>query len=385
MKGKVSLINLFPVLFSFYIVGFCDIVGISTSYVQNDFQLDDAIAGLLPAVVFIWFLALSAPATFLLSKIGCKKTVLLGMALTLLGMLVLLFLYNLPGCFAAFMLLGIGNVILQVALNPLLSCVASGDVLSASLTSGQMIKAVSAFCGPFVAAFAMSCWGHWYYVFPVFAVITLISALWLLVTPVHECGMYVRSTAKEAFSLLKDTKILLLFLAVVFVVGTDVGMNVLIPKLMIERCGHTVQDAALGSSVYFAFRILGIFVSTMLLVNLSAVKYFRIHILISLVAISLLVFAEGEYSILTLAGVAGFGCSSIFAVVCAITLKTYPDKVNEISVLMMTGISGGALVPVLMGVAADFSGSQTGALAIIIACMLYLVYCAFGVTFACAE
>lgn len=55
MKGKVSLINLFPVLFSFYIVGFCDIVGISTSYVQNDFQLDDAIAGLLPAVVFIWF------------------------------------------------------------------------------------------------------------------------------------------------------------------------------------------------------------------------------------------------------------------------------------------------------------------------------------------
>lgn len=366
--------NLLPVLFSFYIVGFCDMVGISTSYVQNDFQLNDAMAGCLPAIVFIWFLLLSAPVTLLMHKIGCKKTVLIGMMLTLLGMLIPFFMYNLPGCFIAFMLLGIGSVALQMALNPLLSCVVPGNVLSASLTSGQMIKAVSAFCAPFVAAFAMSFWGSWYYVFPVFAVITLLSALWLLITPVKECGMYVQATSKETFALLKDNGILFLFLTVVFVVGADVGMNVLTPKLMIERCGHTVQDATLGSSVYFAFRTLGVFISTIWLVNLSEVRYFRIHVFIVLASVTLLLFAESEYSILTLVGITGYGFSSLFAVVCAIALKTYPAKVREISVLMMIGICGGAFVPLLMGMAIECTGSLAGALATIITCLLYLIY-----------
>lgn len=380
MKGKTSFVNLLPVLFSFYIVGFGDIVGISASYVQNDFQLSDAVVGLLPATVFIWFLFLSAPATALVNRLGCKKTVLWGMALTMFGMSVPFFLYNLPGCFMAFALLGIGNVLLQVALNPLLSCVASDHVLSVVFTSGQMIKGVSAFCGPFVAAFAVSFWGSWHYVFPVFAVVTLLSACWLLLVPVREGGRCVRATSAEAFALLRNPAVLFLFLAVVFAVGVDVGMNVLTPKLLMERCGHTVQDAALGSSVYFAFRTLGIFVSTILLVNLSEVKYLRVHILLMLVSVSLLLFAEGEYSILTLSGMAGLGCSSIFAVICAIALKSHPDQIGGISVLMMAGICGGAFVPALMGVATGCVGSHTGALAVLIACILYLAYCSFGVT-----
>ncbi|MCD8183189.1 MAG: hypothetical protein LUE99_08965 [Bacteroides sp.] len=158
-------------------------------------------------------------------------------------------------------------------------------------------------------------------------------------------------------------------------------MNVLTPKLMMERCGHTVQDASLGSSVYFAFRTLGVFVSAILLTSFSETKYFRIHILIVLVSVSLLFFAMSEYLILTLAGMACFGCSSIFAVICAIVLKSYPNRISEISVLMMAGICGRAFIPLLMGVGADCIGSQTGALAIIIASVLYLLYCAFGVAF----
>lgn len=381
MEGKTSLANLLPALFSFYIVGFCNIVGISASYVQSDFQLGDVIAGLLPAVTFIWFLFLSAPVTALIRKIGCKKTVLYGMGLTILGVLIPTFMYSLSGCFIAFALMGVGNVLMQIALNPLLSCVSSGKALSVSLTSGQMIKGVSSFCGPFIAAFVMSFWESWHYVFPIFGVLTLLSACWLLLIPVQERGMYIHTTIREVFALLKDTGVLVLFLAVIFAVGIDVGMNVLTPKLMMERCGHMVQDAALASSVYFAFRTLGVFVSTILLTTFSEVKYFRIHILIVLVSVFLLFFVTSEYLVLTLAGMVGFGCSSIFAVICAIALKSYPNRISEISVLMMAGICGGTFIPLLMGVGADCIGSQTGALAIIIAGVLYLLYCAFGITF----
>ncbi|MCD8183190.1 MAG: MFS transporter [Bacteroides sp.] len=214
MEGKTSLANLLPALFGFYIVGFCDMVGVSASYVQSDFQLGNVMAGLLPAITFIWFLFLSAPVTALIRKIGCKKTVLYGMWLTVLGMLIPFFVYSLPGYFIAFAWMGVGNVLMQIALNPLLSCVLSGNALSVSLTSGQMIKGVSSFCGPFIAAFAMSFWGCWYYVFPIFGVLTLLSACWLLFAPVQERGMYIHTTTREAFALLKDRDVLLLFLAV---------------------------------------------------------------------------------------------------------------------------------------------------------------------------
>lgn len=383
MKDKASLLTLLPVLFSFYIVGFCDIAGISVSYIQSDFQLSDTMAGLFPAVVFIGFLFLSAPATALANKVGCRRMALYGMALTVLGMLVPFGMYNLLGCFVSFTLLGVGNVVLQVALNPLLSCAVSGNgnALSVALTSTRLIKGISAFCGPFVAAFAMSFWGNWYYVFPVFALITLISAFWLSFTSVKEVGICVYATSTESFALLKDSHVLVLFLATVCAAGIDVGMNVYIPKLMMVRCGHAVQDATLSSSVYFAFRTLGVFTGTMLLVNLSTLKYFRIHVLVMLASASWLLFAEGEYSILTLAGMVGFGCSSIFAVICSVALKSYPDKVNKVSVLMMAGMCGGAFVPLLMGMVSDCMESPTAALLIIIACMLYLLYCSFGAAF----
>lgn len=377
MKGKVSLWALFPVLFSFYIVGFCDIVGISVSYIQSDFQLGNTMAGLFPAVVFIGFLFLPAPVIALASKIGCRKVALYGMGLTVLGMFIPFGMYSLLGCFIAFTLLGVGNIALQVALNPLLFCVVSGNTLSVALTSTQLIKGVSAFCGPFVAAFAMSFWGNWYYVFPVFAVIALMAALCLSFTSVKGAGGCAYAASAESFALLKDNHVLLLFLAAVCAAGIDVGMNICIPKLMMVHCGHTVQDATLSSSVYFAFRTLGVFTGTMLLISLSELKNFRIHVLIMLVAALGLLFAEGEYCILTLAGMVGFGCSSIFAIICSIALRVCPDKANNVSVIMMAGMCGGAFVPLLMGVVADCTESQTAGLLILIVCMLYLLYCSF--------
>lgn len=369
--------KLFPILFGFYVVGFCNIAGVATSYVQSDFQLNNTVAGFLPAAVFVWFLLLSAPATRVMRRMGYKKTVLVGLSLTLSGACMPCLVYNYAVCLLAFSLLGAGSVVLQFALNPLLSCVVTGEALSGSLTSSRMIVAVSSFCGPFLAAFAMSFWGNWHYLFLVFAVMTLFSAGWLLCIAVPERGTSIQVSARGALRELKASGVLLLFLAAVAVAGTDVGMNVLTPKLMMERCGQSVQDATLSSGVYFAFRTLGVFVSTILLVNFTDRKYFRIHVLIVFAALLALFFANGEYFILILIGAIGFACSSLFAVICNISLRTYPQKKNEISVLMMMSICGGAFIPVLMGVAADCIGSQIGSLIVIFISVGYLVYCSF--------
>jgi Fucose permease len=380
MSKKAAGWSVLPVLFGFFVMGFCDVVGISTSYVKEDFHLTETVAGFLPSMVFLWFLLLSVPTAILMNRIGRKQTVLLSMLVTVIGMFVPFVSYNIVTCMAGFALLGIGNTILQVSLNPLLTNVVKGDALTSSLTAGQVVKAVSSFAGPFIAAFALSALGNWHYLFPIFAGITILSGLWLMLAPVPKEQEFITSSSLSAtFGLLKDKTILLLFLGIVFVVGTDVGMNTVAPKLLIERLNIPLSEACFGSSAYFAFRTAGALLGAVLLARMNEMKYFRINMFIAIAAMTGLFFVQEYYAILVLIGVVGFTCSSIFAVIYSMAIQARPDKANEISGLLITGVFGGAVIPPLMGFVTDAIGSQAGSLIVILLSISYLLYCSFGV------
>ena len=368
-----------PVLFGFFVMGFCDVVGIATSYVKVDFKLSETVAGFIPSMVFIWFFLLSMPAAITMNRIGRKKMVQISNVITIAGMLIPFIDYNFVTCMIGFVLLGMGNAILQVSLNPLLTNVVSGSRLTSMLTVGQVIKAVSSFCGPFIAAFAVSQLGSWKYIFPIFAVITILSAIWLFSIKISETSANKEgtSTVGAAFGLLKDKTILLLFLGIFFVVGVDVGTNTVTPKLLMERQGLPVDQAGFGSSVYFICRTVGALIGSILLVKLSDVVFMRINLLVAAVAIALLFFANSMVAMLILVGMIGFFCASIFSIIYSQALKARPQKANEISGLMIMGVSGGAVIPPLMGILTDTIGNQNGSLIVIAACLLYLLFCSF--------
>lgn len=381
MKEKSTNVKaLLPVLFGFFIMGFVDVVGISVGFVKKDFQLSETVANFLPSMVFLWFLLLAVPAAIFMNRVGRKKTVLVSMLVTIVGMLIPFVDYNMITCFVAFALLGIGNTILQVSLNPLLTNVVTGNVLASSLTAGQVLKAVSSFCGPFIAAFAASVLGNWQYLFPIFALLTLLSTLWLMVVHIREeAPEQAASSWGATFGLLKDRTIFLLFLGIVFIVGVDVGTNMVATKLLMERCGFTEIESAVGPSTYFAFRTIGAFIGTILLARVAGNRYFRVNILVAIAGLLALFFVSGQYAILALVALVGFTCSSIFSLVFSMAIQARPEKANEISGLMVTGIFGGAVIPPLMGYLTDLLGSQAGSLVVILGCLCYLLYCSFGI------
>ncbi len=370
--------KILPVLFGFFVMGFCDVVGIATSYVKADFGLSESLAGLIPSAVFMWFLLLSVPTALLMNKIGRKKTVQLSNVVTFLGMMIPFFVYTFESAMVAFALLGIGNTMLQVSLNPLLTNVVKGDSLTSSLTAGQVVKAISSFAGPFIALFATVQLGNWQYLFPIFAAITLLATVWLMMTPIEEEQAEIStSSVGGTFSLLSDRNILLCVLGIMAVVGLDVGMNTLTPKLLMERAGMDLSQASLGSSVYFLCRTIGAFIGAILLIKMGDKPYMRWNMLGAVVALAGLLFVQGEIANLALAGAVGFLASSIFAVLFSLAIKARPDKANEISGLMITGVCGGAIVPPLMGVATEAVGSQMGSVMVILVCAVYLLSCSF--------
>lgn len=366
---------IFPILFGFFVMGFVDVVGIATNYVKNDFGLSDTMANLIPMMVFLWFAIFSIPTGMLMRKIGRRNTVALAMLITTGAMILPLIGYNFTLVLIAFALLGIGNTILQVSLNPMVAAVVSPDKTTSVLTLGQFLKAVSSFLGPLIAVAAASYLGNWKGIFAIYALITLVSLFWLISTVREEVTDGGETTSFGAIaSLLKDKYILALFGGILFIVGIDVGLNTTIPKLLMDKCQIALEEAGLGTSLYFSAKTIGTFLGAFLLARLSAQKFFFHSMWIAIVAFIVLLASNNLAVMLTMIVIVGLTCANVFSILFSYALQHRAELDNEISALMIMGVSGGALITPLMGLLADQFGQVAG-MSLLLVGILYLLAC----------
>jgi fucose permease len=318
-----------------------------------------------------------------MNKIGRKNTVLVSMAVTVVAMLIPFAGHSFEIFVIAFALVGIGNAIIQVSLNPLLTNVVRGELLTSSLNYGQFIKAIASLAGPFIAAFAANQMGGWKMAFLVFAGLTALSGIWLALTPIkEEVAQGKTSSFGECFGLLSDRAILFFFLGILCVVGIDVGMNVTAPKLLGERFGQSLDAAGYGVAIYFAGRTIGAFIGASLLLRVSPRLFFVISMVVTIAAMGVLMFMFNLLAVQVLIFVIGFAVANVFGIIFGAALQRLPAKANEISGLMIMGVSGGAIFPWLMGVMSDATkgmGAQVGAVIVLLACASYLMFLSFTV------
>ncbi|MCQ2184966.1 MAG: MFS transporter [Bacteroidales bacterium] len=375
---KKATIAVLPVLLGFFVMGFSDIVGAATAQIKDQFNLSNTMANLIPSVVFVWFFFLSMPTAILMNKIGRKNAVMLSNVITIIGMLLPIVLKaSLPVYLAAFALMGIGNTVIQVALNPLMGDVVSKDKLSTSITAGQVLKAVASFSGPYIIGMCVAAGWGWNAVLIVYSVIAVLGTLWLAFTKIEESPANEAAKVGESFALLKNPYILACFFAIFCIVGIDVGMNVTSPKLLQEKAGLDATAAGTASSWFFLFKTIGNFLAAFMLTKIADLKYFRWNVIGLALAIAALFFISGKMPLYIVICLVGFFEACIFGLVVSMAMKAAPGTENEASGLMITGIIGGALVSFLTGVLSDAMGGQIGSLIIIAACAAYMLICPF--------
>ena len=377
MRNDSSITKVLPVLFGFFIMGLVDLVGIATNYVKQDFALNDTLANMLPMTLFLWFAILSVPTGLIMNKLGRKCTVVISMGISFLAMVLPLLSYSFPMILVAFALLGIGNTIIQVSLNPLVTNVVRPERLTSSLTLGQFIKAIAAFLGPIIAGVAAGSFGNWKLVFLFFGIVTIISAFWLMLTSIHEAPLSeTTSSFSKSFGLLKDKTILMVFLGIIFVVGIDVGLNTTIPKFLMERCDILLEKAGLGTSLYFVARTVGTFAGAILLAKLPGRKFFMVSMFSAIPAMLVMLLSSNLWVILTMIFIIGLAVANVFSILFSAALKRKPESANEISGLLIMGVAGGAIIPLIMGITSDAFG-QTGGMSILMVALAYLLFSAF--------
>ena len=370
--------KLIPVMLCFFAMGFVDLVGIASNYVKADLNLSDSQANIFPSLVFFWFLIFSVPTGILMNRIGRKKTVLLSLIVTFVSLLLPIFgdSYGLMLC--SFSLLGIGNALMQTSLNPLLSNIISGDKLASSLTFGQFVKAIASFLAPYIAMWGATCtipqFGlGWRVLFPIYMIVAIIAILWLSATPIEEEKPDKASGFVDCLKLLGNPFIILCFLGIMCHVGIDVGTNTTAPKILMERLGMTLDEASFATSMYFIFRTIGCFSGAIILQKVSSKLFFIISVICMLVAMVLLFVSDAQYVIYTAIALIGFGNSNVFSIVFSQALLSLPEKKNEISGLMIMGLFGGTVFPLLMGFASDAMG-QDGAVGVMTVGVVYLLF-----------
>ena len=291
--NKIQLNKFFPVFLTFIIMGFVDIVGVSTGYVQKDFDLSDSMAQFIPSMVFIWFFVFSIPVGVLQDKIGKKKMMNLGIMITIFGLLLPFIYYSFVVILIAFVFMGIGNTIVQVAASPLLQEVTPKEKLSSFLSLSQFMKAITSLTGPIIATYMAITYDKWILVFAVYALISLANLLWLSSTKIDESiKSETPATFASCMKLLTNKFVLAMVIAIFLIVGADVGMNSNIQGFLMKLHGLTLENASYGISVYFTALMISRFVGAILLQFLKPIFFLVTTTILAIVGTLMIMFSS---------------------------------------------------------------------------------------------
>ena len=355
--NKINIRRLLPVLMSFFVMSFCDMVGISVDRVKIDFELNNTMAQLIPSAVFLWFFILSVPVGILQDRIGKRNVLNLGMGITALGLLLPFLNYSFGMVLAGFAFLGIGNTIVQVSANPLLVDVVPANRRSSFLSFSQFIKSIGSMLAPPLAGWLAVKYGDWKLMFLTFGGISIISVFWLASTEVKETHYDgIRASIGSSLRLLKNRFIALMVLGIFLSVGIDVGINAMSGQFLLERFNSEQIFAESGRSGYFLGKLIGTLAGALILARFPGQKFFLWSSSFGLLAILLLFIAPSEILAMIIIFAIGLGIANLFPLIFSLTVEKFPERANEISGLMIMAVSGGAVIPPVMGWISDWLG-----------------------------
>ena len=266
-----------------------------------------------------------------------------------------------------------GNTFLQVSLNPLVQDVVSAEKLTGTLTLGQFIKSAASLLAPVLfPAFASSFLG-WKTAFLVYAVISLIGAVWLGLTPIKRNQPSESVSFVATFKRLGDKTILMFFLGILALVGADVGIGFTFPKILQEKFSMTLDASAPYLTVYFLAKAAGAFAGGLMLMKLREEKFYLVSAVVAVAGLVWMFLAGSLAAELVAVAVFGLGYANLFSIIFSLALKHSPEHSNEVSSLLIMGVAGGAVVTPVLGVVTDVFGTQNAAIAVIVAVWVFVL------------
>lgn len=380
MRNRALIIGY--ILCVWFVISFVtNIIGPLMPIVIREFGLSLGLAGFLPFSFFLAYGVISIPAGMLVERFGARAILLAAFGLNLLGAAVIALLPSYLVVIAGLFVIGLGMAMLQVVINPL-TRTAGGEAHFAFFSvMGQLVFGAASFVSPlaFAALMARGSEAPWVTFYGAFAAV---FALVLIVTralplPSVELKDDERAGSRQLYwQLLSDKQVRLFFLGIVAYVGTEQSLANWMSQFLSSYHGFSpTVEGAHAVAMFWGLMSLGCLLGLLLLRLLDSRVVLAMFSVAAVLCIALALFGPAWVAVQAFPA-AGFFLSVMFSIVFSLALNSVPRHHGAFSGILCTGILGGALVPLLVGVLGDWIGLRA-ALTVLFATVGYILSVSF--------
>jgi fucose permease len=368
-----------PIFLAFLAMGFGDAVGPFVGLAKEQFQLSNFAAQLIAFMGFVMFGVLSVPMGVFQDKRGKKFVLMLGLAVMLAGIAIpaIMGLSTFPIFLVTVLLLGAGATTLQVAGNPIMRDVSAPGKYSRNLSLGQFVKAIGSLSGALIPVIAARAAGaKWNVIFPIYSVALLATLIAVAPMKVSEqrAPDHKPATFGSSLALLRNGYVFMMVLAIFLYVGAEVSVSSGIPLYLKERFGVDINRVGLlGTGLFFLALTIGRFSGGVILTWIKPRAFFVVTCLMSIAGL-LGIHAPDSTVAVASFFLIGLGFANIFPLVFSMVVDSMPEHANALSGLMVMAIVGGAIVPPVMGLAADRLHSVPLSFLVPLGAILYITW-----------
>jgi len=372
MRQRALII--FYIMAVWFVISFVtNLMGPLMPILIDDFQLSLAMAGFLPFSFFLAYGLISIPAGALVEARGPRATLLCAFSCNLLGCLAIALHPSYAVVSGGLFVIGVGMAMLQVVINPL-TRVAGGEGHFAFFSvMGQLVFGLASYVSPIVFSHLMGQqgaapdslpWVQFYQAF-LLVFVLLIGVTASLSIPRVELTESERAGGFATYrALLRERPVRLFFLGIVAYVGTEQSLaNWMSQFLSTYHHFSPTQEGAHAVGLFWGLMSIGCLLGLVLLRLLDARVVLASFTVLALVCVGLALFGPANISLLAFP-TAGFFLSVMYSIVFSLALNSVSRHHGAFSGILCTGILGGAIVPLLVGMLGDWLGLRTALLAV---------------------
>lgn len=373
------------IMLTFFVISFLtNVIGPLIPDIINGFHLSLTLVALLPFAFFIAYGVMSIPAGMLIEKYKEKKIMVAAFVVAFLGALLLSCFPNYLTAVLSLFLIGCGMAMLQVVINPLLRTSGGEEHYAFNSVLAQLIFGLASFVSPLVYSYlvvhiqsgslhtfaglapANLPWISLYWLF------TLICILMIAIIGLSKFPS-VALTKEETvgalqthIDLLKKPVVVLYFFALFCYVGTEQGIANWISQFLMVYHHYDPQTTGANAVAYFwGLMTAGGVLGLLLLKLIDSRKVLVGFTLLAMISLTAALFGSGPVARIAFPMV-GFFASVMYPIIFSLALNSVSEHHGSFSGILVTGITGGAVLPLIVGWLGDHWGLRTGL------CFLYL-------------
>jgi len=373
------------IMFIFFVISFLtNIIGPLVPEVIKGFSVSKGMAGLLNFSFFIAYGVMSIPAGMLTEKYKEKKVLTAAFILATIGAFLFSFVPLFPVYLISLFLIGLGMSILQVAINPLLRVAGGEEHFAFTSVLAQLFFGGASYLSPLLYSYLVTNLDagntsnfllstlntlvpaslKWVSIYWIFAIISVAMVFVVLIVKFpkvdlnedEKVGNF--STIKE---LLKNKYVVLFFFGIFAYVGTEQGVASWISKFLEDYHGmNAAVEGATATSWFWGLLTIGCFLGLGLLKLFDSKIILRVFVIAAMIALATaLTTSSGQTAYVSFIAV-GFFASVMWSIVFSLALNSVSSNHGAFSGILCSGILGGAVVPLIVGVLGDAFGLRVG-------------------------